>query len=127
MKIDNQIHYQQLSVHTMVAVLSAGVVSTMTRGAILSCPSPTRHISLHPGVRRQSASRYGQKHRAVALEDAIYTYIAAAGDVEAPNGALIAAAIGISALVLLIPFALRPGIDAAEKMQERVRCVSCVL
>jgi hypothetical protein len=49
----------------------------------------------------------------------VYTYIAAAGDVEAPNGALIAAALGVSALVLLIPFALKPGIDAAEKMQER--------
>jgi len=51
--------------------------------------------------------------------------VAAAGDVEAPSGALLAAALGISALVLLIPFALKPGIDAAEQMQERVRVVWC--
>lgn len=79
--------------------------------------SPTRSISLL-GTRPTPQS---QKHRAVSLEDAVYTYLAAAGDVEAPNGALIVAALGISAVVLLIPFALKPGIDAAEKMQERVR------
>lgn len=98
----------------------AGVVSTLSRGTI---HSPTRQSSLHPVVRRQYPIRTGQRHHAVSLEDVVYTYISAAGDVEAPNGALIAAALGVSALVLLIPFALRPGIDAAEKMQERVCCM----
>jgi hypothetical protein len=101
-------------------IQSAGVVSVPSRGVICAKQTPTRQSSLHPGVRRQHTIRRGQRHHALSLEDAVYTYIAAAGDVEAPNGALIAAALGVSALVLLIPFALKPGIDAAEKMQERV-------
>ena len=101
-------------------IQSAGVVSVPSRVVICAKQTPTRQSSLHPGVRRQHTIRRGQRHHALSLEDAVYTYIAAAGDVEAPNGALIAAALGVSALVLLIPFALKPGIDAAEKMQERV-------
>lgn len=101
----------------MTLTLSARAVSLLPREKATG-GSPTRQ-SRRSG-RRQYPARNTESLRAVSLEDAVYTYIAAAGDVEAPNGALIAAALGISALVLLIPFALRPGIDAAEKMQERV-------
>lgn len=52
-------------------------------------------------------------------EMALFLADAAPGTVEAPPVAIIIAAIGVSAGVLAIPFLLKPGIDAAEKMQER--------
>lgn len=52
-------------------------------------------------------------------EMALFLADAAPGTVEAPPVAIIVAAIGVSAGVLAIPFLLKPGIDAAEKMQER--------
>lgn len=52
-------------------------------------------------------------------EMALFLADAAPGTVEAPPVAIIVAAVGVSAGVLAIPFLLKPGIDAAEKMQER--------
>lgn len=70
----------------------------------------------HRGMRMQSIV---PKSHAMIMTQEIISHLAEVGDVEAPNGALVVAAIGVSAAVLLVPFLLRPGIDAAEKMQER--------
>ena len=69
--------------------------------------------------RGMRAQRIVPKSHAMNMTQEIISHLAEVGDVEAPNGALIVAAIGVSAAVLLVPFLLRPGIDAAEKMQER--------
>ncbi len=52
-------------------------------------------------------------------EMAMFLADAAPGTVEAPPVAIIVAAVGVTAGVLAIPYLLKPGIDAAEKMQER--------
>ena len=104
-------------------IQSAGVVSVPSRGVICAKQTPTRQSSLHPGVRRQHTIRRGQRHHALSLEDAVYTYIAAAGDVEAPNGALIAAALGCLHWSCSFPLPSSQGLMLRRRCKSGYDCV----
>lgn len=59
--------------------------------------------------------------RALALPELLQLAAVAPGTVDAPIGAVIGGAVVVTAGALLLTVALKPGIEASEKMQERDR------